>query len=154
MKRLLTTLLILGLVLCPVLSFAVGTTTVVNPPKKVKVLDTEKRVVTVTIVADASTGAIANGTINSSTLGIEGWHLYAVETVPGTTNPTTLYDLVINDANGFALTGTDLSNRSASAPEKVVIDGAPMIFGNWTLVGTNNSVHSATITVYLEFLPQ
>src|SRR5574343_674848 len=147
MKRLLTILLILGLVLCPVLSFAAGTTTVASPPKKVKVLDTEKRVVTITIVADASTGAIANGTINSSTLGIEGWHLYAVETVPGATNPTTLYDLVINDASGFALTGTDLSNRSASAAEKVTIDDAPMIFGNWTLVTTNNSVPSATITV-------
>lgn len=146
--------LILGLLLaCPSLIFAAGTT-VVAGPSKIQVLQSEKRVVTVTITADASTGAIASGVLDPITLGLEGWHLYLVETVPGVTQPTALYDLTINDAHGASVTGTDLNNRSATTAERVMIDGAPMIFENWTLVGTNNSVHSAQITVYLEFLPE
>src|SRR5574343_204306 len=104
MRRLLSFLLILGLMLCPVLSFAVGTSTV-GTPQSIRVLNSYKKVVTVTITGDSGTGAIANATLNGTTLGIEGWYLYAVETDPGTTAPQALYDLVINDANGFDVAG-------------------------------------------------
>ena len=157
MKRPLSTLLILGLVLCPVLSFAVGTTTVTTP-QKIQVLGNQKKVVTVTITADASTGAIANGTLNAATLGLEGWYLYTVETDPGSTAPQALYDLVINDANGFDVAGGLLANRSATVTELVNIGtashGFPVMRGNWTIVGTGNNVNNATVVLYLTFVPE
>lgn len=157
MKKLIYAVLILGLMLCPVLSFAAGTTTV-GTPQTIKVLASMKKVVPVTITADASDGSIVNGTLNPVTLGIEGWYLYTVETDPGTTAPTDNYDLVINDANGFDVSGGLLANRSTSVTQLVNIGtathGFPVMRGNWTLAGSNNSVNSATVVVYLTFVPE
>lgn len=109
------------------------------------------------------TGDAANGTVPSTatsaaiTADIAGWYVYAIETNPGTVAPTTLYDIVINDAESLDIAGGMLANRSATATEKITprLDSTYSIFGGvlvdstLTLVITNQSVNSAVGTVKL-----
>ncbi len=112
------------------------------------------------------TGSADDGTVPSTgnaitsavtTAAIAGWYVYSIETNPGSVAPTALYDIVINDAEGFDIAGGMLANRSASATEKILprLDTANNIYGGalvdsaLTLVITNQAVHSATGTVKL-----
>lgn len=110
------------------------------------------------------TGSAADGTVPSTptnaaiTTEIAGWYVYAIETNPGgDTAPTTLYDVVINDAEGLDIAGGMLADRSATATEKITprldstysIFGGVLVDGALTLVITNQAVHSATGTVKL-----
>ena len=109
------------------------------------------------------TGDAANGTVPSTatnaaiTTEISGWYVYAIETDPGSVAPTTLYDIVINDASGFDIAGGQLANRSATATERVIpkldatasLYGGSLVDGALTLVITGQSVVSATGTVKL-----
>lgn len=108
------------------------------------------------------TGDAVNGTVPSTatnaaiTTEIAGWYVYAIETDPGVA-PTTLYDIVINDASGFDISGGQLANRSATATERVIpkLDATASLYGGvlvdsaLTLVITNQSAVSATGTVKL-----
>lgn len=109
------------------------------------------------------TGDAANGTVPSTatsdaiTADIAGWYVYAIETDPGSVAPTTLYDIVINDASGFDVAGGQLANRSATATERIIpkLDTTASLYGGvlidsaLTLVITNQSAVSATGTVKL-----
>jgi hypothetical protein len=111
------------------------------------------RSITLAIVADASDGSIPDTILPS----LEG-RLLAIETKPGTTAPTSLYDVTIADALGHdVLEGVGM-NRSATVVEK-----APIVYSTTsihpvvtpsdvlTMSVANNSVHSAGITVVLYF---
>jgi len=60
---------------------------------------------------------------------ITGWILI-VETDPGATAPTTLYDIVLNNSNSRDVMGGALANRSATVTEAVL----PLQNGNYTAV--------------------
>ena len=108
------------------------------------------------------TGDAGDGTVPSTATGtaitgeIAGWYVYAIETNPGTA-PTTLYDIVINDAEGLDIAGGMLADRSATVTEKITpsldstfsIFGGVLIDGALTLVVSNQSDLSATGTVKL-----
>jgi hypothetical protein len=109
----------------------------------------------------SSDGTVPSTAISSATIGkISGTYLFLVKTVPGTTAPTALYDIVLNDSDGLDVLGGVAADRSASAVEKAVpkqytgqsIYGGVFIdSGGLTFVLTNNSVVSATGKVKLYF---
>jgi hypothetical protein len=113
------------------------------------------RTLTATIVASSSDGTIPDTALP----GFEG-RLLALETIPGLTQPTSLYDITIVDALGLDVLQGVGANRSSSVAEKV-----PVIYSGTalyppvssadvlTLKIANNSVHSAQITVVLYYAP-
>ncbi|MFH2073787.1 MAG: hypothetical protein ABIJ57_00375 [Pseudomonadota bacterium] len=116
------------------------------------------RVLTYSWTGDASNGTVpSTATSTAITNDIAGWYVYAIETNPGTTAPTTLYDIVINDAESLDISGGMLANRSATVTEKITprLDSTYSIFGGvlvhsvLTLVITNQTDVSATGTVKL-----
>ena len=116
------------------------------------------RTVVLSWTGDAANGTVpSTATIDAITTEISGWYVYAVETDPGSVAPTTLYDIVINDASGFDIAGGQLANRSATATERVIpkLDATASLYGGvlvdsaLTLVITGQSVVSATGTVKL-----
>lgn len=106
-----------------------------------------------TCTADASDGSFP-ATIaltSASAAAVEGLSIFEVRTKPGTTQPTTLYDITINDAYGVDLMGGVLADRSATAGERAlaklntsVYGGVPLL-GTETVTITHNSVTSAII---------
>lgn len=105
------------------------------------------------------TGDPADGTVPSLVLPAFGGRLLALETNPGATAPTTLYDIAITDQHGHDVLQTVGANRSATATEKVAVvySGTtihpPVALGDTlTLALTGNSVNSATgaIALYYE----
>ncbi len=153
---------VLGIILClillmPVLSFAVGTATVSRTT--IGATNSRPRIVlTIVWAADSSAVAPAAKTIDASVYGISGWYLYSAKTVPGTPAPTPNYDIVINDANGFDITGGKLADRHTSAVELVNIGtathGYPIVNGDLSFVVSGNSVNSATGTLILTFVSE
>ena len=67
-------------------------------------------------MSDAS-GAVSGGAA-LTTFAISG-EVLRITTDPGATAPTTLYDAVINDVDGFDVGGGLLANRSATVTESV-----------------------------------
>lgn len=93
----------------------------------------------------AETNAI-NGTV--------GW----VETKPGSTAPTALYDITLTNSDGLDIMGGKLADRSAtlaegSAPYDTVgaIYLTTPVRGPLDITITNNSVNSATGTISIFF---
>lgn len=116
------------------------------------------KTVTFSWTGDASNGTVpSTATSTAITTEIAGWYVYAIETDPGSVAPTTLYDIVINDASGFDIAGGQLANRSATATERVIpkLDATASLYGGvlvdsaLTMVITNQNVVSATGTVKL-----
>ena len=135
-------------------AWAVGTVTVTLD----KYPNANMRVLTYSWVGDAANGTVpSTATSTTITADIAGWYVYAIETNPGATAPTTLYDIVVNDSEGLDIAGGMLANRSATATEKITprLDSTYSIFGGvlidstLTLVITNQSAVSATGTVKL-----
>ena len=105
------------------------------------------------------TGAADDGTVPSTatsaaiTAEIAGCYIAEARTNPGTTAPTALYDIVINDTDGIDLMGGALANRSATLSERAIpimadgVYGSTAVDGALTMVITNQAVHSATGTV-------
>ena len=98
--------------------------------------------------------AEANGTFiaaETNTInGTVGW----VETKPGTTAPTTLYDITLKNNDAYDVMGGKLADRSATLTEGVApYDPVNDLFVNYPVRGpltiaiTNNSVASATGTI-------
>ncbi len=151
---------ILGIILClvlliPALLFAVGTATIART--MIGATNSKPRIVlTIVWAADAGAVAPAATTISASTYGISGWYLYSAKTVPGTPAPTPNYDIVINDTNGFDITGGKLADRHTTAVELVNIGtathGYPIANGDLSFVVSGNSVNSATGTLILTFV--
>ena len=107
------------------------------------------------------TGDASNGSFPATALGLKralrGCRLEAMETHPGPTAPTALYDITITDDGGFDMLGGAGADRSATVTERVVpvvangIVGTTQVSGVVTLNITNNSVNSAVIVIDLWF---
>jgi len=114
-------------------------------------------VLTFTCVGDAADGTFpstGNAVLSTDNLAkLKGMYIIEVRTDPQTTNPTAAWDAVINDTGGLDLMGGTLANRSASATESAIpamitgIYGGRKVIDAFTLVITNNIVHSAGIIV-------
>lgn len=104
--------------------------------------------------ADSASGAVMT-TANFTK--VKGYYAYPIITNPGSTSPTTLYDITLPDSDGMDLAGGLLANRSATVTERIVpkIDTTNSIYGGApllspvTLTITNQAVNSATGTVII-----
>jgi len=115
----------------PALALAAGTVT------QSTTCDGQLRQCTLTFswTGDASNGTVpATATSTENTGFIKGMYLYLVETDPGSTAPTTLYDITLVDLNSLDVMGGTLANRSATVTENamplqlnafLVVPGAP-----------------------------
>lgn len=121
---------------------------------KFKTANPEFRVLTFSCTASTVNGsfpAIATTTATNSE--IIGWYITEVRTNPGTAAPTDDYDIVINDSDGIDLMGGRLADRDATNSEATAPAIATGVFwprpidGALSLVITNNSVTSATMTI-------
>lgn len=107
------------------------------------------RVISATFTADAAAGTVPNLTIPKA------WgYIVKLVTKPGAVQPTTLYDITVEDENGIDVLAGAGQNRSATVGEQAapVISGAATpvpISGDLTVKVTNNSVNSATAKVEL-----
>jgi len=138
------------ILLIPFYAFAAGTITQLLDATP----DQAKAVLTFTCTADSSNGSFPNATTTDAVLAkIKGMYIDEVRTYPQTTNPTALWDAVLNDAGGLDLMGGTLADRSASAAQRAIpamatsIYGGSMIMDAPILVITGNSVNSAGIIV-------
>jgi hypothetical protein len=114
----------------------------------------EKYVLTFTWTGDSGDGTVPSTVTNDIISAIlKGKYITEVRTYPGSTGPTALYDIELQDSLGFDVMGGSLHDRSATVKERAIpvmitgIYGGTMLDGALTLVITNNSVHSATGTV-------
>ena len=154
MKRFL--MILIGVfLLCPALSYAVGTVTgpVVT---KATVGQTQRITLAYTFTADAG-AAMASATLNPETYKIAGWYLYEVEVDPGSTGPTNgAWDFDITDARSYVVSEARIDDKSSTATSIYRFasssTGYPMIRGTWTLSIGDNAVNNASVTVYLTFV--
>jgi hypothetical protein len=110
--------------------------------------------ISVSWTADAS-----NGSVPDTSIAMHGYIVKAV-TNPGSTAPTSNYDITLGDPDDSALDvlGGALGNRHTSTTEQVypLIAGAPgtvtaqpvFVSGTHTLAIANNSVNSATGAIH------
>lgn len=138
------------MIVFPGTCFAAGSVSIV--PNKIMIDSKPQRVELVcTFTGDASVGGHVTATINPNTYGIKGYYLYEAVTNPGTA-PDNLYDISITDADGVAVVGTLLENRSNSASERVRVDAYyPQIMNTWTVTITNDNNLGAVIVLTLRF---
>ena len=107
------------------------------------------RTVTLTCVGDASDGSFPDTDIE----GLREWLLYSVETVPGTTKPTALYDIEIQSSRGTDLMAGNLADRNATIKQLAYPNSKPaMVDGTITQVITNSSVVSANLVIVYQFI--
>lgn len=106
---------------------------------------TRQNVSTITYVCtgDASTGSYPTKVSDAA---VRGW-VVLVDTVPGSTQPTTLYDITLSNGDGIDVMAGKLADRSATLAERAYPSGAAWVDGTLTLAITNNSVASARVTV-------
>ena len=100
--------------------------------------------------ADASDASFPNTSI------IINGYILKVETDPGATAPTDLYDIVLNSAAGIDVMGAEIINRSTSASEsarpKLDVTYGPDYINTVTMATTNNLVNSALFDMYIWIL--
>lgn len=137
MKRMMI-LAAIVLLLLPSVAVAAGTCTATSTTTRQNVI-----VITWTCVGDASNGSFP---ATASNVGVRGW-LFAVDTIPGTTNPTDDWDATLTDANSYDLMGGALANRDETNAERAVPTKTAWVDGTLTLTITNNSVNEADIVV-------
>lgn len=111
-------------------------------------------VITLTATADAADGSFPDTALAAKI----GGKLLALETNPGATAPTNLYDIALDDAEGHDVLEGAGANRSATLTEKanIVFSGTsvnpPVAKSDvLTLKITNNSVNSAVVVVKLYY---
>lgn len=143
MKKLVTLLVVFALLLTSGVAFAAGTVTLTTTDN---VMGQDVVVYTYTLTADAADGSFP-ATVSRP---IDGW-IIRVETNPGSTAPTALWDLTLVDVDGLDVMGGVLANRSASATEHVLAP-QPYVRGPVTITPTGNSVNSAVIVLKITVL--
>ena len=110
-------------------------------------------VITLTCTADASDGSSPDTVIVPKISG----KLLALETNPGSPAPTTLYDIVLDDAEGHDVLEGKGGDRATTATEKVSIVRGIAEYSEvaksdvLTFKITNNSVNSAPIVAKIYF---
>lgn len=110
--------------------------------------------VTLTITADAADASVPDTVLTTKISG----RLLALETNPGTTAPTALYDVTLEDGEGHDVLQGVGANRSASATEKaaIVFSGTSVpppvaMVDTLTFKVANNAVNSAGIVAKLYY---
>ena len=136
MKKILILAAIVVLLL-PNMAIAAGSCTAATVTKQ------SITVTTYTCTGDSSDGSYPT---KASDVSIRGW-VYAVDTIPGTPNPTAAWDATLKNANGYDIMGGVILNRSASAAERVTPTVTAWVDGPLTLAITGNSVNSAVIVI-------
>lgn len=137
MKRLILAVLLAALAaLAPTVTQAAGTVVLTSTDH---VPGQDVTVYTYRLTADASDGSWPATASDP----IDGW-IIRVETNPGATAPTALYDLTLVDTDGLDVMGGVLANRSATLTEHV-LSPQPYVRGAVTITGTNNAVNSAVV---------
>ena len=154
MKRIcLTVALILSVLALPFAGWGACTETHVR--KQWKAGDRTYEEITVTWTADA-TPATCTFTLTEGTTGSFTGYITSVETVPGGTAPTTLYDIVLRRGtiSGVDVMGGALANRSATLAEQEMPTVGTFLapFPRWIngtvyVAITNNSVSSSSGTI-------
>lgn len=158
MKRfrisILITLFILMVFLIYSSAFAVGTVVFSPAPVVIEVAGQKRVIITLAWTADAGDATVPSTTIQGSL--IKGYFLYSIQTDPGVGPPTTLYDIIINDANGADIAGGLLADRSSTVTQIVNLgastSGYPIIRGDLTFTLSNNSQNSAAGVCILIFV--
>uniref|UniRef100_A0A6M3XKN4 Uncharacterized protein n=1 Tax=viral metagenome TaxID=1070528 RepID=A0A6M3XKN4_9ZZZZ len=94
----------------------------------------------------------ASGDVSGTdTKSLDGKALSWVTNPDGTDVPTTLYDIVVNDADGADVAAAGLANRSATAGEKVNADPPQAFNGALSLVvAAAGNAKKGTLTMYYE----
>jgi len=151
MKKILFLLFIMCIMLLPVMCWAVaGSVTTTGPTQ----LSSHVYKYVYSWVGDSTNGTVP------ATAGpaINGW-VFMIVTDPGSTPPTTQYDITLTDSDAADIAGGTLANRSATASEQVVPllvstahYGPRYVKGTLTLNITNQTDVSATgtVTVYVK----
>ena len=127
--------------------FAAGTVT----STLTKLADADTYVITITATADSNDASFPTHTLPRSGTNIretDGFSIISVVTDPGATAPTDNYDITITNAAGLDLMNGQCANRDTANTESCAADPVPLS-GATTLNITNNSVNSATITIYI-----
>ena len=124
------------------------------------------RMIICTFTADAAAATVpdlviaeATGSYTEHFKWVKGWYLRAIETDPGTTNPTALYDITITNSRGWDIAGAAVTNRSASLTQTITprdSDGVAYSpcwddASGYTIAVANNAVNSATAAIRLFF---
>lgn len=125
-------------------AFGAGTVTLLGTPDTVEGQDVT--IYTYTMTADAADGSYPA----TASYPINGW-IIRVETNPGSTAPTALWDLTLLDQDGLDVMGGVLANRSATATEHVLAP-QPYVRGAVTITPTGNSVNSAVVVLRITVL--
>jgi len=151
-NKLLALVFIASLLVLPVSAYAVG-----SVAQSFTMIADGVYVLTITWIGDASGGLVPSTAITDSYVAkLIGSYLYSAVTNPGSPAPDDLYDIVINDADGFDIAGGLLANRSTSVTQMVNIGvgaiGYPVIRGPITFVLTGTTVNSATGTLMMLFV--
>ena len=137
MKRMMI-LAAIVLLLLPSVAVAAGSCAATSTTTRQNVV-----VITWTCVGDASNGSFPATAAN---VGVRGW-LFAVDTVPGTTQPTDNWDATLTNADSYDLMGGALANRDTANAERAVPVKTAWVDGAITLTITGNSVTDADIVV-------
>lgn len=137
MKRMMI-LAAIVLLLLPSVAVAAGSCAATSTTTRQNVV-----VITWTCVGDSSNGTYP---ATDSNVGVRGW-LFAVDTVPGTTNPEDNWDATLTNADGYDLMGGALANRDTANAERAVPVKTAWVDGPLTLTISGNSTVSADIVV-------
>ena len=152
-SKILIALTVFSMILMPVL-FVFGAGTVTQQLDKYP--NANLRILTLSFTGDASNGTVPTSTTSAAdTTDMLGWFIYTIQTIPGTTGPTSLYDCTISDTAGLDVAGGMLANRSSTVAEKIVpkIDSGSGLFGGvlvdsaLAVACTGTTVPSATWTM-------
>ena len=124
------------------------------------------RVVVCTFTADAAAATVpdlviaeATGSYTTEFKWVKGWYLRAIETDPGSTAPTALYDITITNSRAFDIAGAAVTNRSATLTQTVIPKDSDGVAyspcwddsSGYTVAVANNAVNSATAAIRLFF---
>jgi hypothetical protein len=149
MKRFLSILLALALLLAPIPLMAAGSSVTATGPTKFSGAETSYYLIQWDWVADDTDGSVPTDTVS----GINGY-IVRVVTDPGATAPTDDYDIELKDQWGCDVMGGALADRDTTATEQAmpIIGGSStgsLVLDTLQLNISGNSVNSATGTVYV-----
>lgn len=99
--------------------------------------------------ADAAAATVPDLAFSTDVLNFcKGYFIHQIQTYPGATQPTNLYDVYLKNAAGIDILAAGLENRSATAGQITTVLTIP-IDETLTWSVANNAVNSATATIKL-----
>ena len=151
MKKIVSILLVVAVVLFAFNAFATGSCTEKTVTNDTVLNSIQRTVVVLTCTGD---GSIASYTLAPSTYNVQGWYLYDVTTIPGTSAPTDGYGITLI-VHSEDIAGGLLANRSSTLTQTVAI--APPTIGynimndSITITFSGETASPSTFTLTLRF---